>query len=70
MVPNGQSIISEMCTYLTSELRTPLYSILRMLDPAPNSHYYWMVSELYNTVKAMPPSAIASSSTAVPHGSS
>ena len=28
----------EMCTYLTSVLRTPLYSVLRTLDPVPNGH--------------------------------
>ena len=28
----------ETCAYLTSELRTPLYSVLRMHGPAPNSH--------------------------------
>ena len=28
----------ETCTYLTSKLRTPLYSVLQMLDPAPNGH--------------------------------
>ena len=30
----------ETCTYLTSKLRTPLYSELRMLDPVPNGHLY------------------------------
>ena len=28
----------ETCTYLTSKLRTPLYSVLRTLDPVPNGH--------------------------------
>ena len=28
----------ETCTYLTSELRTPLYSVLRTLDLVPNGH--------------------------------
>ena len=28
----------ETCTYLTSELRTLLYSILRTHGPAPNDH--------------------------------
>ena len=53
---NGPKLlVIEMCTYLTSELRTLLYSILQMLDPAPNCHI--MVSKLYNTVKATPLSA-------------
>ena len=28
----------ETCTYLTSEIRTPLYSVLLTHDPAPNGH--------------------------------
>ena len=28
----------ETCTYLTSKLRTFLYSVLRMLNPVPNGH--------------------------------
>ena len=28
----------ERCTYLTSELRTPLYSVSQMHSPAPNDH--------------------------------
>ena len=38
----------ETCTYLTSELRTPLYSVLLMLDPIPNGHIAWLVNS--NTV--------------------
>ena len=40
----------EMCTYLTSEIRAPLYFVLRAHNPAPNGH---IANELYNTVKAM-----------------
>ena len=36
----------ETCTYLTSELRTPLYSVLWMHDPAPNSH----IAQLTNSI--------------------
>ena len=56
----------EMCTYLTSELRTSLYSVLWMHSPAPNGH----VNELYNMVKGTPLSTIASASKSVPRGSS
>ena len=36
----------ETCTYLTSELRTPLYSVLRMHDPAPKGH----IAQLTNSI--------------------
>ena len=36
----------KMCTYLTSELRTPLYSVLRMLDPVPNGHIAWLANSI------------------------
>ena len=58
----------ETCTSLTSGLRTPLYSVLWILalDPVPNGHI--ADNELYSMVKTTPPSLIASTSTAVPHG--
>ena len=56
--------VIEMCTNLTSELKTPLYSTL---DPVPN-HHIAIVNVLYNTVKATPPSSITSASTTVLHG--
>ena len=38
-VINGpkQSVI-ETCTYLTSKLRIPIYSVIWTHDPAPNGH--------------------------------
>ena len=36
----------ETCTYLTSELRTPLYSVLQTLDPVPNGH----IAQLMNSI--------------------
>lgn len=59
----------ETCTYPTSELRAPLYSVLQTQSHAPKRSYC-IVNELYNTVKAMPPRMIASASESVPHGSS
>ena len=59
----------ETCTYLTSELRTPLYSVLWMHYPAPNGH----IAQLTNSIiwsGPRPLSNIASASTAIPHGSS
>ena len=37
-IDGPKQLALEKCTYLTSELRTPLYSILRMHSPTPNSH--------------------------------
>ena len=36
----------ETCTYLTSELRTPLYSVLRTHDPPPNGHIAWLTDSI------------------------
>ena len=36
----------ETCTYFTSELRTPLYSILRTHDPDPNGHIAWLTNSI------------------------
>ena len=43
----------ETCTYLTSELRTPLYSVLQTHSPAP-TWSYCIVNKLCNTVNATP----------------
>ena len=34
----------ETCTYLISELRTPLFSVIRMHDAAPNGHIAWITT--------------------------
>ena len=36
----------ETCTYLTSELRTPLYSVLRTHDPVPNGHNAQLINSI------------------------
>ena len=41
----------ETCTYLTSELRTPFYSVITGSGSA-SKQSYCMVNEVYNTVKA------------------
>ena len=40
-----QSAIKK-CTYLTSKLRTPLYSVLRTLDLVPNGHIAWLANSI------------------------
>ena len=64
----------EICIYLTSELRTPLYNfVLWTLDPAPNGYIAWLANSIIRSRPCpppIPPRAIASSSAAVPHGSS
>ena len=37
---------TKTCTYLKAELRKPLYSVLWMLDQAPNSH----IAQLANSI--------------------
>ena len=68
-IDGPKQLALETCTYLTSELRTLLYSVLRMHSPTPNGHIV-QLTKLYTTVNATPPSAIASTSKSVPRGSS
>ena len=65
-IDGPKQLALETCTYLTSELRTPLYSVLQMHSPTPTAQ----LTKLYTTVNATPPSAIASTNKSVPRGSS
>ena len=61
-------MVSHRSVYLL-DLRIKDTSLFRIMDARSSpKRSYCIVNKLYNTIKAMPPSSIASASTAVQHG--
>ena len=50
IVDGPKWVAIEICS---SKLRTPLYSVVRMLDPAPNGHIAWIQSRPHPWVQSL-----------------